>query len=346
MLKELRHIDEDSVVCIYGACKYGKIVLNALLKYRIQVRFYIDDNIRMQHTLVNGIKVISLKEAKQCFSDQLIIIAGNYYLSDMLEKLNYEKIDLKQFHFINELLIEDLDLNSINKNRHLIEQIYDYLADYKSKQIYSALFQCRKYKKTEILSLLHEDIQYFPNDIFHFTDEEVFVDGGAYTGDTIEILFDKILSHKKPKHVYAFEPDHINFERIVQNYGNNECVTIKNTGLYSSNGILDFNGGMGGSSAVDCGGGDSVRVEALDLADLEFNITMIKMDIEGCELEALKGAKKIIKTCRPKLAICIYHKQEDLWKIPCYIKKLVPEYKLYIRNYTNWLDEVVLYATI
>ncbi|EOS66974.1 FkbM family methyltransferase [Oscillibacter sp. 1-3] len=73
-------------------------------------------------------------------------------------------------------------------------------------------------------------------------------------------------------------------------------------------------------------------------------VTMIKMDIEGSELEALKGAKKTIQRNKPKLAICIYHKPEDMLEIPLYIKSLVPEYKLYVRHHSNSNVETVLYA--
>ena len=83
--------------------------------------------------------------------------------------------------------------------------------------------------------------------------------------------------------------------------------------------------------------------ETVDPAD---KITMIKMDIEGSELEALKGAKKTIQRDKPKLAICIYHKPEDMADIPLYIKELVPEYKLYIRHHSNFATETVLYAVM
>lgn len=74
--------------------------------------------------------------------------------------------------------------------------------------------------------------------------------------------------------------------------------------------------------------------------------TFIKMDIEGAELEALEGAKNTIVKSKPKLAICLYHKPDDLWKIPLYLKKLVPEYKFYIRHHSKVRWETVLYACI
>ena len=73
---------------------------------------------------------------------------------------------------------------------------------------------------------------------------------------------------------------------------------------------------------------------------------MIKLDVEGAELESLKGAEKTILRDKPKLAVCIYHKPEDLTQIPLYIKNLVPEYKLYIRHHSNRFTETVLYAVM
>lgn len=69
------------------------------------------------------------------------------------------------------------------------------------------------------------------------------------------------------------------------------------------------------------------------------------MDIEGAELEALYGAKTLIKTWNPDLAIAVYHKPEHLWEIALYLSTLVPKYKFYLRNYTGGVAETILYAT-
>ena len=73
-------------------------------------------------------------------------------------------------------------------------------------------------------------------------------------------------------------------------------------------------------------------------------ITFLKMDIEGSELAALRGAERIIREQRPKLAICVYHKPEDLREIPSLLLSYHPDYKLYLRHYSINETETVLYA--
>ena len=68
------------------------------------------------------------------------------------------------------------------------------------------------------------------------------------------------------------------------------------------------------------------------------------MDREGSEMSALRGAKKCISSSHPRLAICLYHKPEDIWEIPLYIKNLNPDYKIYIRHHTDLMNETVCYA--
>lgn len=73
-------------------------------------------------------------------------------------------------------------------------------------------------------------------------------------------------------------------------------------------------------------------------------ITFVKMDIEGAEYDALKGAAQIIKEQKPKLAISIYHTPNDIIKIPELLLELRPDYKFYIRHYSLLPNEIILYA--
>ena len=90
----------------------------------------------------------------------------------------------------------------------------------------------------------------------------------------------------------------------------------------------------------------SLDVDSIDDLCAAEKVTLIKMDIEGSEQEALRGAEKVIKRDKPRLAICIYHKPEDFYEIPLMIKAMVPEYKLYIRHHSESWHETVVYATL
>lgn len=334
-------------VCLYGAGKFGRIASRKLSAYNVSLEGFIDDDISVQGMFVEGLCVISLEEAVEKYKENLYIVISNYYYEGVLKRLENQNFDLDKVFFVPELLIEELDIERFHTNRDLIKQTYFNLMDYKSKMIYKTMILGRKNKDLTILSLLKDDIQYFPMDIFSY-ENEVLVDAGAYTGDTI-LSFQNVCEKNniKLQKVYAFEPNHINC-RILKSESEIKCdMSVFEGGLYDENKARSLKIRGGSTHTVEYGSGDIlINVNALDHITLEYPPTLIKMDIEGDELAALRGAKNTIIKYKPKLAICIYHKQEDIWEIPAYIKKLVPEYKLYVRNYTNWLDEIVLYAII
>lgn len=192
-----------------------------------------------------------------------------------------------------------------------------------------------------------ENEQYFDEEIIQLKEEEVFIDGGVLDLGT-SMQFEQFcrIHGVKNYRVYAFEPDQKSFERcsrIIKDHPEYN-IHLCNLGLWSCNDILYFNGsGNGGSRIVDKQSGCSIETVSLD-SYVNDKVTFIKLDIEGAEIEALKGARHIIKKQKPKLAICVYHKKEDITEIPMYIKRLVPEYKLYLRHYSNDAGETVLYA--
>jgi len=89
--------------------------------------------------------------------------------------------------------------------------------------------------------------------------------------------------------------------------------------------------------------GDNVTCTKLDNVLMEPP-TYIKMDIEGAELEALWGARKLLKEHKPVLAICAYHTSDHLWEIPLLIHAIQPDYKLHLRRYAEGAWELVWYA--
>lgn len=183
---------------------------------------------------------------------------------------------------------------------------------------------------------------YFDRDIIEFSDAEVFVDGGCFNFGTCQILLDQC---RTVKSIYAFEPDAnqwLSVQDGIKKSGFSKAHFIKK-GLWSETTELRFTQTFGGGSNVCETGTTIVPVTSID-ETIHEPITFIKMDIEGAELEALKGAALHIVTDRPKLAVCVYHKPEDIFKIPMYIKSLIPDYRLFMRHYSNVEVETVLYA--
>lgn len=187
--------------------------------------------------------------------------------------------------------------------------------------------------------------QYFDEKIIKYVPDEVFVDCGSLNFMTCQYFENNC--DTQIRKMIAFEPDNNNYVKCLEVAKASSADTkIYPYGVYSENGQLSFINESGGTSRISADGTDSVEVRKLDDLLADDKVTFIKMDIEGAELEALKGAEQIIKTCRPKLAISVYHKSEDIVEIPMYLHSILPEYKFYIRHYSIYSVETVLYAII
>jgi FkbM family methyltransferase len=186
--------------------------------------------------------------------------------------------------------------------------------------------------------------QYRYGDLVAVSEGDVFIDCGACFGDTAVWAV-----RSGAGKVFAFEPWSQVLGALannIQNFGQG-CIELIPYGLSDvsgQSGIQAFTGNIGGTRLVD-NDQDAVPVVTLDAWCRENAVKpdFIKMDIEGAEVNALKGAQSIITEYKPKLAICLYHNLSDMWEIPILIKKMVPDYRFWCReNHVG--GEFVLYA--
>ncbi len=187
--------------------------------------------------------------------------------------------------------------------------------------------------------------QYFdlPKLAEQMNEREVFIDGGCY--DAANSLRFMEFAKKAEAYIYAFEPDEENYV-LCKDKLNSACdgkYTLFQKGLWSEETILRFSAGENVASHLAEEGNSEVPVVDIDSL-IKDKVTFIKMDIEGSEYEAIKGAQNMIKSYTPRLAISVYHKLDDIWEIPKLILDLNPNYKLYFRHYSIAGDETVLYA--
>lgn len=230
------------------------------------------------------------------------------------------------------------------------------LADDESKRVLDAVIEYRKTWNYKIIKDIKSEAQYFPDDIMQFDSQEVWIDGGAYVGDTI-IDYMRCFCRRVQKNdvvwgggyskIYAWEPDEQNVRSMRKNLAKYKNITIIPKGLWNEKSEICFKEQGNAGSRIEeeaLEGKYTVQVDSIDNVHKDEKITFIKMDIEGAEMQALKGAESTIKKYKPKLAICIYHEPEHLYSIAFLIKSFVPQYKLYIRHHTDTYAETVLYA--
>lgn len=376
IIKVYKNISGQEYV-IWGTGAYGRWLLSLFKDIGIAERvrcfcdsFHNDNNKDLCETL----PIFSPKKCFELYKDATYIIASDF-LSDILEQYGGE---------IPNIYVPDLDTRLLQKQliyfktapdpQRTVAFNYTWFPIYAEAQKSGKLFQYLDYilplledqKSKDILknrvnTFLTGDIsyldnieidpnEYFSDDYYHIGENEVFFDCGAYIGDSIK----SFIEYTKGRYskIVAFEPDSINLKKISkyleQEKPSNVQVISAATGKHD--GYISFvSSGTGASKTVSdrCCSPKITTVKLIKLDDLiDYHPTLIKMDIEGAELDALAGAAGIIKKYKPKLAISIYHLPFDFYNIPNFIKSLVPEYKFKIRQSEKGVYDTDLYAYI
>ena len=243
-----------------------------------------------------------------------------------------------------------------DSHRDEIQKVEALLCDEKSKHTYSSMIKFRESYDLRIHPGFTEDAN-FVRDLVKLNNEEVFVDCGAYDGDTLNAFLE--YTGNKFKRVIAFEPDPLNYDKANQ-YINSLAQCIRQKIVLQKKGVSDkekeisFKADGNEGSMIQATGnrqqatGNIIFIQTVSLDKFQecYEATYIKMDIEGEEMNALRGAQKLIKEKKPKLAISIYHKDSDMIEIAQFIHNLVPEYKMYVRQHSHSFYDTILYCFI
>ena len=228
----------------------------------------------------------------------------------------------------------------LENNMERYQLVYKRIVEAESKKVFTDILNFRKNKE---LSYMKEYVvdpigQYF-EDFLNLQDGEVFVDAGGYDGQT-SIEF--IKHCPKYKAIYIFEPSVENLVLAKENLKDYANVHFVEKGLSNKKEVLKFDTTSGSASSISDEGTVEIVVDTLD--DLvNEKVTFVKMDIEGAEGLAIEGMKNHIINDHPKLAISVYHKVDDFWKIPEQILSIRDDYDLYMRHYTEGTDETIMF---
>lgn len=350
---------------LYGAGNVGKRLFHNLKANGITVAGFIDRN---PAVTLPGIDVpVHLPDdpALATVRDNCtVILSGLFPLkacSDIKAKLSalgfrhvhaLHEVNFNQVNggAIREILFDDHynKLDILGKDRHKVDHAFSQLQDESSRRLFL------KYLESHLplgFSYMDEPIdialQYLAHDIPEIKDYSHFVDCGGYDGDT----FRQLTAHGcHIRRLAIFEPQidmYSKYAATVKEYPSRpEQAFLFPCGVYAETTQLRFatNIDAQSSAKVSASGDSIIQCVSLDEALQGFAPTFIKMDIEGAETAALKGAQGLIETYGPSLAICIYHRLSDLWEIPWLISSMRSDYRYYLRNYNYLGLETVLYA--
>jgi FkbM family methyltransferase len=354
---DLRHSAQAMV--LFGAGRLGRKILGALRQVGVEPVAFADNNPSLWGEKIEGLEVLSLGEAVLKFSNNAAFVVSIWngiessYLKVKKELHQLGCLTIVPFMAIAWKWPDDLlphycfDLpHRIIQEKERILRGFNLFADETSQALYISLIRWRLWMDFDGLP---DPIpsQYFPANLLTKCDHEVFVDCGAFDGDTIRAFL--TFGQNSCQRIVALEPDADNFSRLEiyvkglpQEVGRK--ISLMRVAAYSSKVKVPFNETGNHTSGIDALGAHEVPGGTLDEILENEEPTFIKMDIEGGELDALMGAQRAIKRCNPVLAVGVYHKPTHLWDIPLFIASLSCDYRFFLRAHAAEGTDVVCYA--
>lgn len=340
---------------LFGAGPLGKGILAGLRRAGVEPLSFADNNQKLWGKEVSGLSVISPSEAVRVYGETACFVVTIYQGSRIRRQLS--SLGCRRVAPFAPLLWKYADIFipqcGLELPHRLVEQCgairkcHAALGDDFSKRELREQLLWRYWLDYSALSQGFDACDtYFPMDLLSPSAEDVFVDCGAFDGDTIRSF--NYHWGGGFRHAFAFEPDPENRSALTSNIvtmGLGPRVTIMPYAVGNTNGPVSFTCTSSAASHVTTGeSGVALECRRLDDIKWSFTPTYIKMDIESAEPEALAGAAELLRQHHPVMAVCTYHRSEHLWQIPNLIRSIAPEYNLFLRRYAEECWEGVCYA--
>lgn len=334
-------------VVMYGTGNGAEKLYYQLKKYNIQVAdIFASDNFKGGKKFL-GHTVLHIDDVRKKYSEFIIVLGFATDREEMFENIKRLKLQNDGKLFMPEVPVFDdgfFTPQLFSNRKNDIDKLFELLADEQSKKVLEGIIEFKISGNIDNLFEIETDKCEVYKNILNLKANEIYIDAGAYNGDTVNEF---LQFAKNPKSIIAIEPAPKNLEKLnaYANTLSNVNLKIIDAALFSEVGYVHLSDKSGRSPYITPDG--KFGVKAITLDSLKLAPTYIKYDVEGEEMSALEGSLNTIKTYKPKLSISLYHRLEDFINIPLYIKSQVPEYKLYLRHHPylpSW--ETNLYARL
>lgn len=339
-------------VVIFGAGRLGRRVFSGISGTDLEPVAFADNNPSTWGNVVDGLPVLSPQDAANKYSRDAAFVVAIWHpsrlllmsaLLDQLRMLGCRALSFPLLYWRHSstflpYYFWDLPENLLQQSND-IAAAFELLHDEFSRLSFAAQLQLRLRADFDCIGTPLPGDQYFPG-LFSISTEECFVDCGSYTGDTIQSFIAQ--TNNRFRKVIAFEADPSvlpGLQTFMNGIG--PRAVLHNAAVGAHHGVVHFAGDGIGGGCITAASGIEVPCVRLDDALAKEHVSLIKMDIEGAELQALEGAHRVIWRDRPVLAICGYHKPDHLWRVLASLKNLAPDSALFLRSHcADGLDSV------
>lgn len=355
----LRELKKASDIIVFGAGDSGDWAVNLLRKNNIFPKCYCDNSQGKQGEYRNGLLIKSFEDAVKEYEAAAICIASMWReeIYNQIQAYDCELIE-RTYDLLTSMAWETAKKQYNSEEYEYIkdyevefEKLYQEFEDDKSKQTLEGLLNYRLTRENMCLQrvksneMTYLDRTVINKNCFERIYNGAIIDGGAFDGDTVEMFVKTLGKHKKLEiHCYEAEPQNYNVieNKIAMKEWKPHEVILHKAALWDKRGEVGFDG-TGLSGYTNEVGSQKIKAETID--DYGYrDVGLIKLDIEGAERNALLGARNTIKRCRPVLAICAYHLQDDILVLSDFIKALECNYKLVLRHYMLSAGDTILYG--
>lgn len=277
-----------------------------------------------------GFPVTDYRTAKERYGEMVVLVCFGTHRPEVMAEI--ERLAGEQELYAPDVPVAGEELFTrayAEAHREELERVYGLLADEQSRRVLRNVAEYKLTGRIELLRGCETDPAEVWEKILRPGREEHFMDLGAYTGDTIAEFIRYAGAWRR---ITALEPDPVTFAKLEKNTAAlHDCILYR-LGAYSCYARLPFAGGAGrGSHLAEAGA--MTELDSVDNILCGQAVSLIKMDVEGMEAEAIAGMEKTLRRWRPRLLVSAYHRSEDLWRLPLAVLALRPDYKVYLRHH-------------
>ncbi len=337
--------DTERPIILYGTGDGADKVLNELERLSVPVQGVMasDDFVRGQ--TFRGYRVQRLSDLEQQYPDPVIVIA---FGTQRPEMINHILSLAKRYRVLcADVPVYGTEIFSdafFHQHEDDIQRVSACWADALSRQTYENVIRFKLSGALDCLQSVFSEKDEVFREILCLHDHESYLDLGAYRGDTI----DEFLHYAGGSYeqITALEPDPKNYRKLWEHTAPMPRLQRFCMGIWCENTDLFFDDAQGRGSSLRKEGQRKVPVTTIDTLYQKRRLTYLKIDVEGAEEQALLGGRHVIEREKPKLNLALYHRSEDIFKLPLLIQSINPSYRLYLRQHPHipaW--DLNLYAT-